>query len=231
MSKLPVTGFAYGPFTHPNAQAAVRLNSLECSGPPPPPPPTINDDVCDEVSTNLTENDDEPSNDGIELTEEVEQCIKLAKTCRDLAACGLNESGEYELPRPGWYGEEPMRVFCNFSTNSTSIRPKYLEEIRLQNCDGGPGCASVNVSYGVDMDQVTSVMEHSTYCKQEIVFSCNLAPLVYNGVSFASWRYRNGQNQAITQDNAGCKCSNLKPDFKKQNIYFKLHFQMTKTLV
>ena len=35
-NKLPVTGFAYGPFTHQNAQAAIRFNSLECSGPVPP---------------------------------------------------------------------------------------------------------------------------------------------------------------------------------------------------
>ena len=31
--KLPVTGFAYGPFTRPKSQATISLNSLECSGP------------------------------------------------------------------------------------------------------------------------------------------------------------------------------------------------------
>ena len=33
MKKLPVTGFAYGPFTDQNAQASVRLKSLECFSP------------------------------------------------------------------------------------------------------------------------------------------------------------------------------------------------------
>ena len=32
--QLPLTGFAYGPFTHQNAEAAVQLKSLECFGPP-----------------------------------------------------------------------------------------------------------------------------------------------------------------------------------------------------
>ena len=169
----------------------------------------------EEVSstTSSTIQTDNLINDSIELTDEVEECMKMAKTCYDLAECGLNVSGEYELPIiHGLYGEMPIRVLCNFTTNSTTIRPGYLDEIRLQNCDGGPGCASVNISYGVDIGQVISIVEHSTYCEQEVVFSCDLTPLVYNGVSFASWRYRNGQNQAITQDSAECKCSNLKPD-------------------
>ena len=29
-TKLPVTGFAYGPFTSDNAQAAIRVKELEC---------------------------------------------------------------------------------------------------------------------------------------------------------------------------------------------------------
>ena len=32
--QLPLTGFAYGPFTHQDAEAAVQLKSLECFGPP-----------------------------------------------------------------------------------------------------------------------------------------------------------------------------------------------------
>ena len=225
MNKLPVTGFAYGPFTHPNAQAAVRLNSLECSGPPlPPPQPIITRDVCGEVTNAEVSTNVVPTNDGIELTDELEECIKLAKTCSNLAGCGLNESGEYELPRPGWYGEEPIRVICNFTTNSTTIRPTYINEIRLQNCDGGPGCASVNISYGVNMDQITSIVESSFSCKQEIVFSCSLAPLVFNGVSFASWRYRDEQKQAITQYNAECKCSNLKLKTLKNKIQICISF-------
>ena len=30
--KLPVTGFGYGPFTHPKSQATISFNSLKCSG-------------------------------------------------------------------------------------------------------------------------------------------------------------------------------------------------------
>ena len=44
MKKLPVTGFAYGPFTDQNAQASVRLKSLDCSGGPYWPPTVVRDD-------------------------------------------------------------------------------------------------------------------------------------------------------------------------------------------
>ena len=137
------------------------------------------------------------------------QLLKLAKTCDDLGRCGLNESGEYELDPDGpMFGEEPIRVFCNFTTNSTVIRPDS-NEIKLQNCDSGSACASVNISYGGHMDQISSIVDRSSFCQQEIVFSCNVAPLVLDGVSFASWRYRNGANEDITHDNIECKCSNF----------------------
>ena len=137
--------------------------------------------------------------------------LKLAKTCHDLGLCGLNESGEYELDPDGPnFGEEPIRVFCNFTTNATVINLDNgsTNEMKLDNCDGSARCASVNVSYeATDIHQILSIIEHSNYCSQEIVFSCNVAPLVLDGVSFASWRYRNGISQAFTQDNVECKCS------------------------
>ena len=45
--KLPVTGFGYGPFTHPNAQATINFNSLECFGPSGPP-------ADDSIAVNIT---------------------------------------------------------------------------------------------------------------------------------------------------------------------------------
>ena len=135
----------------------------------------------------------------------------MAKTCHDLALCGFNESGEYEL-NP-WFGEEPIRVFCDFNTNSTVIRPESgVNEFSLQNCDSSE-CASVNVSYGgASMDQIKLMMASSAYCQQEIEFSCNLAPLVLDGESFASWVDGNGIKQSFTQDNdrhVQCKCGNF----------------------
>ena len=137
------------------------------------------------------------------------QLVKLAKTCDDLARCGLTESGRYELDPDGpMIGKEPISVYCNFATNSTVIKHNGTNEVTLENCDSGSGCASVNVSYEAHMNQIRSIMDHSSYCQQEIVFSCNIAPLVFNDVSFASWRYRNNEtNEPITQGNADCKCS------------------------
>ena len=45
-NKLPVTGFAYGPFTSENAQAAIRLENLECFG----YAPFISTDDCNAVT-------------------------------------------------------------------------------------------------------------------------------------------------------------------------------------
>ena len=47
-TKLPVTGFAYGPFTSDNAQAAIRFKNLECFGYPPDISRLSRDD-CDAV--------------------------------------------------------------------------------------------------------------------------------------------------------------------------------------
>ena len=50
MNKLPVTGFAYGPFTSDNAQAAIRVKELECFG----DPPKITRDDCGAVNLKST---------------------------------------------------------------------------------------------------------------------------------------------------------------------------------
>ena len=137
------------------------------------------------------------------------QLLKLAKSCDDLARCGMNESGEYELDPDGpMMGKEPISVYCNFTTNSTVIKHNAANVVTLEHCENGSGCASVNVSYEAHMDQIISVIDHSSYCQQEIVFSCKIAPLVFDGTSFAFWRYRNNEtNEPITQGNANCKCS------------------------
>ena len=49
-TKLPVTGFAYGPFTSDNAQAAIRVKELECFG----TPPKITRDDCGAVNLKST---------------------------------------------------------------------------------------------------------------------------------------------------------------------------------
>ena len=140
----------------------------------------------------------------------------MAKTCDDLALCGLTESGEYELDPDGpMFGEDPIRVFCDFTTNSTVIRPANTNEISLQHCDSGSGCASTIVSYEENMEQIMAIINNSFNCQQEIVYSCNVAPLVLDGVSFASWKYRDGMDQPFNQDNVKCKCSNFLHDFRK----------------
>ena len=49
-SKLPVTGFAYGPFTSENAQAAVSIKSLECYSNVGLQSVTVLSDDCDAVT-------------------------------------------------------------------------------------------------------------------------------------------------------------------------------------
>ena len=53
MNKLPVTGFAYGPFTSDNAQAAIRVKELECFGCYSIPPKITRDD-CGAVNLKST---------------------------------------------------------------------------------------------------------------------------------------------------------------------------------
>ena len=134
----------------------------------------------------------------------------LTGTCDELAHVGIDESGEYEIDPDGANsGEAPILVTCNFTTKSTKVRPDFARgEVKLENdFSNGPHYASVDISYDAPMGQIISLLDRTTsFCKQEIVFSCNLAPLFFNNLSFAWLRNRDGANQSVSYDNIRCKC-------------------------
>ena len=134
----------------------------------------------------------------------------LTGTCDELARVGIDESGEYEIDPDGANsGEAPILVTCNFTTKSTIVRPDFARgEVKLENdFSNGPHYASVDISYDAPMGQIISLLDRTTsFCKQEIVFSCNLAPLFFNNLSFAWLRNRDGANQSVSYDNIRCKC-------------------------
>ena len=152
--------------------------------------------------------------------------LALARTCAELAYYGPFESGEYEVdPDEYMIGEGPIRVFCDFKTNSTVMRHNLGNEVSLENhfLQRGPQGASVDISYDAPMDQIVSLLDnHVARCKQEIVFSCNAAPLVIDNNTLASFRSRgdNSYYRPITcaDTTTSCNCNSKSPERLQDTI-------------
>ena len=161
--------------------------------------------------------------------------MALAETCAELAYYGPFESGEYEID-PDGYGVRrngPIRVFCDFTTNSTVIRHNLGNEVSLENhfLQRGPQGASVDINYDAPMDQIVSLLNNPTSrCKQEILFSCNAAPLIIGDRSLALFKYtkrdkyRDGTDQSSTRDitcgdtTTSCNCNSSSPELLQDRI-------------
>ena len=152
--------------------------------------------------------------------------LALAETCAELAYYGPFESGEYEID-PDGYGVRrngPIRVFCDFTTNSTVIRHNLGNEVSLENhfLQRGPQGASVDINYDAPMDQIVSLLNNPTSrCKQEILFSCNVAPLVIDNHTLASFKYRyeaNTQDITCADSTTSCNCNSSSPELLQDRI-------------
>ena len=178
------------------------------------------DSVTDEASTtgNIQLNEDQQDN------QDKVRYFKLAKTCQELAYNEIDESGEYEVDPDGHMnGEGPIRVFCDFTTNSTVIRHNLGNEVSLENHYlSGPETASVEISYDAHMDQIVSLLNNPTsHCKQEILFSCNIAPLVIENHPLALFKYRNGANTrdiTCADSTTSCNCNSKSPERLQDTI-------------
>ena len=157
--------------------------------------------------------------------------MALAETCAELAYYGPFESGEYEID-PDGYGVRrngPIRVFCDFTTNSTVIRHNLGNEVSLENhfLQRGPQGAVVDISYDAPMDQIKSLLyDPLARCKQEIVFSCKAAPLVIDNNPLASFRssdssdYREfpSYNFVSADTTTCCNCNSSSPELLQDRI-------------
>ena len=110
---------------------------------------------------------------------------------------GLNKSDYYFIDPDGpLNGEEPIRVYCDFTEDYgfTKIPHDSENRIEVTHCKE-PGCYSRPIVYDSSMEQMKNLIELSESCSQFIRYDCYLSPLKDDGVNLASWVDQNGQDQ------------------------------------
>ena len=123
-------------------------------------------------------------------------------TCEEMADYGVNQSNYYLVDPDGpLMGNEPIRVYCEFSEGSVStiISHDSEETIEVGHCTD-PGCYSRQITYDAPIEQIQSLIELSNTCNQQIKYDCFLSPLQIEGIDFGFWRDKNGDDQIYWTD-------------------------------
>ena len=152
------------------------------------------EDVNDEVEGLKDELED--VNDEVEYLKELSKLLSV-KTCDEMHDFGLNKSDYYFIDPDGpLNGEEPIRVYCDFTEDYgfTKIPHDSENRIEVTHCKE-PGCYSRPIVYDSSMEQMKNLIELSESCSQFIRYDCYLSPLKDDGVNLASWVDQNGQDQ------------------------------------
>ena len=138
----------------------------------------------------------EDVNDEVEYLKELSKLLSV-KTCDEMHDFGLNKSDYYFIDPDGpLNGEEPIRVYCDFTEDYgfTKIPHDSENRIEVTHCKE-PGCYSRPIVYDSSMEQMKNLIELSESCNQFIRYDCYLSPLKDDGVNLASWVDQNGQDQ------------------------------------
>merc|ERR1712179_577479 len=144
------------------------------------------------------------------IEERVEKLEILSKvgtlrTCNEYFAFGIRTSGEYTIDPDGiLLGEPPFNVYCNFDTEGeavTEIFHNTEELLEVEQCHD-PGCSSNSITYtsglkgdAVSLNQLDALMALSSTCQQSFFYQCTLAPLRAEGLDYAYWTGRDGQEK------------------------------------
>ena len=150
-------------------------------------------------------------NDDVEHLQELSKILSV-RTCDEMHNYGLRNSDYYFVDPDGpLNGEEPIRVYCEFTDNFgfTQISHDSEATIEVRHCQD-PGCYSREIIYDSPLEQVKTLIELSYSCNQLIRYDCYLSPLEENMVTFGYWVDQNGQNQIYwSGENYGnhvCSC-------------------------
>ena len=152
------------------------------------------EDVNDEVE--LLKDELEDVNKEVEYLKELSKLLSV-RTCDEMHDFGLNKSDYYFIDPDGpLNGEEPIRVYCDFTEDYgfTKIPHDSENRIEVTHCKE-PGCYSRPIVYDSSMEQMKNLIELSESCSQFIRYDCYLSPLKDDGVNLASWVDQNGQDQ------------------------------------
>merc|ERR1712136_479323 len=116
--------------------------------------------------------------------------IKSLRSCHEYSLYGITTSGLYNIDPDGDLLEEPIEVFCD--------------------CED-PFCYQLNISYLASLQQITTLMDLSESCDQEITFACFMSALSIVDSPVGVWLNRYQEPETYFEGaNHGahmCKCS------------------------
>ena len=96
------------------------------------------------------------------------QKLNAARTCYELKALGVTQSGEYELDPDGpGGGYPPVRFYCDLRTGTTRIDHDNVGENLISSC-AEKGCFVQRIRYRTRMKQIAGIIELSEHCEQHI---------------------------------------------------------------
>ncbi|XP_046645852.1 uncharacterized protein LOC124336192 [Daphnia pulicaria] len=136
----------------------------------------------------------------------------ITRTCQELRADNpsLPSGMQWIDPDGQGVGDNPIYVYCDMTTGSTSILHDSESAINVGHC-ADPGCYSRYINYNASMGQIKSLAELSAECHQSIQYDCYYAPFELNGYAYSWWNDRDGKSQYFWSGNnaAGihtCQC-------------------------
>ena len=150
-------------------------------------------------------------NDEVDHLKELTKMLSV-RTCDEMHMYGVNKSNYYFIdPDGALNGEEPIRVYCDFTKDYglTQISHNSEERIEVAHCND-PGCYSRPIIYDSSFDQIKALIELSESCSQLMRYDCFASPLVDEGINYGYWMDKNGETQIYwTGSNYGqhvCSC-------------------------
>ena len=150
-------------------------------------------------------------NDEVEYLRELSKLLSV-RTCEEMHDYGVNKSDYYLVDPDGpLNGEEPIRVYCDFTEDYgfTRISHDTEQKIEVAHCND-PGCYARPIVYDSSMEQIKTLIELSNSCSQPIRYDCFASSLQTEGVNYGYWIDKNGEDQIYwTGANYGnhvCSC-------------------------
>ncbi|XP_046459310.1 uncharacterized protein LOC124205831 [Daphnia pulex] len=118
------------------------------------------------------------------------------RTCKELRVIDPSlPSGMYSIDPDGQgVGENPIYVYCDMTSGSTSILHDSESAINVGHC-ADPGCYSRSIKYNASIGQIKALAELSFECHQSIKYDCYYAPFELSGYAYSWWNDRDGNAQ------------------------------------
>jgi len=136
--------------------------------------------------------------------------IKSLRSCHEYSLYGITTSGLYNIDPDGDLLEEPIEVFCDFEEKTTQIMHDKEFIVEIPHCED-PFCYQLNISYLASLQQITTLMDLSESCDQEITFACFMSALSIVDSPVGVWLNRYQEPETYFEGaNHGahmCKCS------------------------